>query len=174
MMKNVATFQQYLKTHCAHYFSDFPAESLTITAVSHQVRSQSTLFFYKVQGGGQEQAILVKVASSRQNQEAKIGVFLPELTRPRLAPDIIPGEEKCQLEYTALVAIEAHFARLNDTRFGYIRVLALMPERHGIVMAAVSEPRMCELVRPGSASGRDLMSGFRNAGAWLAGRINCD
>jgi len=167
MMKDVATFQQYLKTHCAHYFPDFPAESLTITAVSHQVRPQSTLFFYTVHGRGWEQAILVKVPSSRQNQEATAGIFQPKLSRPRLYPDV-SGEEKWQMENTALVAIEAYFAALHDPRFGHIRVLSLIPESQAIVMTVASDPHMRELVRPGWTWGRDLTSGFLNAGAWLA------
>ena len=127
MMKNVATFQQYLKTHCAHYFPDFPAELLTITAVSHQIRRKSILILYNAQGRGREEVILVKVHLSRQNQEATGEVFQPKLSRPYIVPDV-SGEEKCQREYTALVAIEAYFSALHDPRFGYFRVLSLIPE----------------------------------------------
>lgn len=78
---------------------------------------------------------------------------------------VAPLEDRLQFEFDTMHAIDAHFSALSDDRFGSIRVYEIMPDISVMTMAHASVPSLYELASTPAAT--DLLSSFRNTGAWL-------
>ena len=91
--------------------------------------------------------------------------------RPRLFPPTsITTRAAC--EFDALLAIHAHFQKLDDPRFGSVRPLHFDPQTGSIAMQRVIATELKYLLARrwiGSLVGRQLPAEiFHNTGAWLA------
>jgi aminoglycoside phosphotransferase (APT) family kinase protein len=78
---------------------------------------------------------------------------------------VAPLADRLQCEFDTMQAIDAHFSALADDRFGSVPVYELMPEISVMTMAHASIPSLHELASTPAAT--DLLSSFRNTGAWL-------
>ena len=96
---------------------------------------------------------------------------LEQRARIRALHRFCPPRRK--LAYAALHGIQQHFERLQDPRFGTIRVLDLLPGDGGIVVAAVNSATLRHVLSDRRRWQEDhpaeqLPTCLRNAGAWLA------
>jgi hypothetical protein len=162
----VALLSAHLRAHAVDYFHDLASPPLTVRLVAAQVRPFSQLYEFACVAGDREKRVLIKTAVEEPGrQRVRPG------TRPRLAPAFEPALS-CVMEHAALSAIERHFRSLGDTRFGAIRVLALLPEPAALLMERLDQPSLRTLLmrssRRGSADSLEhLDAAFHNAGAWL-------
>jgi hypothetical protein len=156
---------EHLHERVDEYFPEEPASPEEIQLIGEQVRPASSLLRFAVRYGDHERVLLIKMSTAaRSDRPAQ---SKRETDRPRVAP-LLDGNAAFVLEYRALQCIHQHFINLGDPRFGAVRVFEMLPEQNAVVMEALTQPNLRELVlRHGRRPSGDLSQVFRNCGAWL-------
>ncbi|MCI0393929.1 MAG: aminoglycoside phosphotransferase family protein [Chloroflexi bacterium] len=172
-MDGLAQIEARLCECGADYFADFPSGPVNVTLLSENVRPASTLYRFQLNAGQQARAVLVKIPTSREEQELRQGRDdLPRPRRPQLGAPIAAAD-KYQLEYQALSAIQQSFERLDDPRFRVIRLLDFLPQQRAIVMEFLPSHTLKQLVARASRpylwrGAPDMRQALYHVGAWLA------
>lgn len=160
----------HLRAHAARYFSGNGEGPAQVRLLSAEARALAALYRFAVGTGRNEQVVLVKAARHVRTEEEAARERAP-VERPRITR-FAEQDRRFVLEYQALARIQRHFARINDPRFGAIRVYELLPEHQALVMELVDQPTLRQLAlragtrrsAPGLAAVRQA---FNHAGAWL-------
>jgi hypothetical protein len=139
---------------------------INVSLTAHSLRPGATLLRFRVNSPHAGGEVFVKASDESachgtDRHEDRNSV---EDTPPRVF-----GRARSRMEYTALRAIESHFAGLADSRFGVVRALGLMEEGSAICVEGCPHPTLrAALTRRKSREYRPRLGpAFRNAGAWL-------
>lgn len=160
-------FAEHLREHGSRYFRQLAGRP-AVRLVRWDDRPFSALYTYELEHRAHSFGVVVKVSRHRPPRVRRDR--RPKETRPvpsRLSPD-----EQFEMESVSLRIVEEHFTRLADGRFGWIRVLATLPEHRAIIMERVRQPSLLELSvswrrMPGRWPSGGLEQAFEHAGAWL-------
>ena len=156
-----------LRDRAHAYFPQLSGREPRVQLVDQRVRWNSVLCAFVVSTDAGDRRLQVKLPRRRlSDSAAENGAVKP---RPRLFP-LPDSDGKSELEYSTLSRIHDHFAKLNDPRFGAMRVLDYLPENRALVMEHVPHPSLSRVLmrccRPAIRSS-NTDGVVRNAGSWL-------
>jgi aminoglycoside phosphotransferase (APT) family kinase protein len=169
---NVADIAQRLAANSGKYFPDLAGSAVRAELRRTSRREAGVVYHFELVSGGECHSVVVKLPRVRSALGHANGNNAGQpADRPRLLPLCSVGE-KCRWEHDALKAISGHFSALNDPRFDAVSVLDLWTDEQAVVMRAVMQPRLRELLREFGRSSRDesrlqLAVAIRHSGAWL-------
>ncbi len=151
-----------LRERCGSYFADFPNPEVRL--IEERRRPQSLLLRCELIAGEALRRVIVKVptAASPLGESANEVPRVAPLPDPRLKP---------RMEYLALKQIYAHFAELNDPRFGAVRVLDMWADTNATVMEEARGSNLRSLLSHATRfhpNADRLIPLLESAGAWLA------
>jgi len=161
-----AFLARHLRDRAGAYFAEFAGRSVRVLLRRSRTRSLSWLFDYELTADGLHRGVVAKALAPRL-----AGTSPPPPGRPGLGKPCDP-QDRVRFEYDTLVAVQHHFASLEDPRFVTIRMLDLLKDRHTILMER-SEGRTLRHVfidqtTPRSRTPRaGLSRTIRSAGGWL-------
>jgi aminoglycoside phosphotransferase (APT) family kinase protein len=169
--KDAIRLATHLRAQAHHFFPETTGQPVTVRLVRAEARPFSALYTFSVQAVGQERILLVKVPARAAPDDAAGAGAESQHDRPRLVPRFDAATSSL-LEHAALSSVYRHFEQLGDSRFGAIRVYALLPYDGALVMERVSQPSLRALLMTsvrwsGQRQRSYLEAAFRNAGAWL-------
>lgn len=170
----IAAITGHLVARAAEYFAELQHQAVVVDYIGSRQHRFSRIhrFVLRSQCSRRELIVKIPIDPRRKRHAGQSAGMNSSADRPRLAP-ILDATDEARLEYAALHGIQQHFERLEDPRFGTVRVLGLLPGDGGIVVAAVScptlrhvlsDPRRWQVGHPADR----LPTWLRNAGAWLA------
>jgi len=168
---SVPRFREYLMENANRYFDDICINSVSVDLLRKADRHNSQMYEFRLTDRRTVHAVLFKVPSSATDAEATETKSQSGFERPRLFPRAAP-HMKGLMEYRSLWTIHDHFSRLEDPRFGTIRVLDLLDDPYTIIMEKGQDPSLrsffCKAHRLSSRMVlKHLLVGCRNLGAWL-------
>ena len=170
----IAAISGHLVARAADYFAELEHQAALVDYIGSRQHRFSLIHRFVLRSQCSRRELIVKIPIDprrKRNRGGSAGANV-SADRPRLAP-ILPASEEARLEYAALHRIQQHFERLEDPRFGTIRVLDLLPGDGGIVVAAVNSATLRHVLSDrrrwqGDQPAERLPTWLRNAGAWLA------
>jgi hypothetical protein len=154
----------HLRDHAVEYLPDSAGDVL-VRLVREEHRPVSSLYEFELSSAENAISLLIKVPVGTGG----VSPVRPPNTRPTLAADAVMSYS---LEHSALAAIQQHFERLDDPRFGAIRVFDMVPRCGALIMERLWQPSLRSLFmrsgrwRGGNADDR-MEAAFANAGSWL-------
>jgi len=165
-------FKNHVFGHAKHYFPEFEHEAVDVKLIGCQERDASILYRLRIDFENDHRYVLVKMPLWRSDEKNTIIVKNgANVERPRLVPLTETGV-KFQFESAALSEIHRYFSKLNDPRFGAIRVLDELPEQRAVIMEEVRCPNLRQLFMNSSRlyprrHVLPLEPIFHNVGGWL-------
>jgi aminoglycoside phosphotransferase (APT) family kinase protein len=159
-------FAQHICERAGDYFADIDRRQAVVTLTKASERTNSLLFEFSVSDGETCHEVVAKVPFKGRHSRPTIGK-----SRPRQFPKPDPQVKGWQ-EFQALRAIERHFTRLNDPRFGVIRVLDACGRPKSLLMEKCRDGNLYTKWRRANRLQRhfaaaDLRQALHNVGAWL-------
>jgi hypothetical protein len=163
-----AALATHLRAHVGQFFGMSGDLAPEVRLLRAELRARSSLYEFHVPLPTGDQTLLVKLATTPAAAKTS-SASNPSKDRPRIAP-FAEQRAAVDLEYRALSRIRDHFVRLNDPRFGAVRVFDRLALHDGFIMEAVDQPTLRTLALRGRHS-RPLPAvlhrSFRHSGAWL-------
>jgi len=167
----VKVFKRHIFDRVKQYFPEIGYRSVSIEVIGCQERVASILYRLRINFENDHRYVLVKMPLWRRDDKSAIkfrnGV---NIERPQLVP-LTETEVKFQFESAALSEIYCYFSKLNDPRFGAIRVLDELPEQRAVIMEEVRYPNLRQLFMNSSRlyphRHVPLEPVFHNVGGWL-------
>lgn len=156
----------------AGYFPEYSGKSVSARLLTVRERVFSDLYQFELSCAGQRRILRVKVTRCGVVGTSSL-VLPPEMSRISLSGPIpIPSPEPPGREHRALSRIEAHFARLKDSRFCVVRILDCLSHENAFVMDefdGTSLSRLLQGTHRFAAADRviEVSHIMRNSGAWL-------
>lgn len=157
---------------CAPRYYQECNDSTVVTLRRKAMRSNSLLYWFRLQTSDVERRVIVKCPFSRRqlrsghNQASSTPVGKSaQYPKP-------PVQVKGLREYRALSAIENYFDQQEDNRFGTIRALDIWTTPYAVVMEEGADQNLKSLFRKANRLLRpfvhhEVLRAFENTGAWL-------
>lgn len=167
-------FITHLSKNAARYFEGCSGKQVQIKLELIKDLYSSSIYQFGVMTNGNYHSVVIKKSvgeiAAKRFAEIDINSPYPE-GRPRVRP--LPDPTiKFKYEYLALSAISDYFTKLDDTRFGSIRVLDVLKDKQAIIMERIRDTKLVSLFSKANRlqfpfKPKNLEIAFQNAGAWL-------